>query len=124
MWLRKRRAKTSTRRHDVVTVDPHDPVIMHAVAPQAPEDPPEDSDVFLNGRSLVPRAPEPVTLFVYGWQSVQPGMLSWTFPSLGAAVSAARKMKNAQRWAIVRGGGYASVTDARLRGDVLVEQTG
>ena len=67
-------------------------------------------------------AAEPVTLFVYGWSSVQPGVLSWTFPSLGAAVSAARKMRNAQKWAIVRGGGYASVTDARLRGDVLVEQ--
>ncbi len=126
MWFRKRDTKSSQARHDAVeAVDDH--VDVNGTAALRPEDPPEDSDVFLSGRSILPRdaeapAAEPVTLFVYGWSSVQPGVLSWTFPSLGAAVSAARKMRNAQKWAIVRGGGYASVTDARLRGDVLVEQ--
>ena len=38
---------------------------------------------------------EQVTLVVYGWKSVEPGTLSWVFPSVGAAVAAARAMKNA-----------------------------
>ena len=46
---------------------------------------------------------EHVTLVVYGWQNVEPGTLSWVFPSVGAAVAAARAMKNAVRWAIVAG---------------------
>lgn len=75
-----------------------------------------------------------VVLVVYGWKSVQPGTLSWVFPSLSAAVHAAHTMTNAVEWAIVAGGGLASATvDAaidsidlrRLRatGGVLLEQT-
>src|SRR5262245_57950742 len=38
---------------------------------------------------------EQVTLVVYGWHNVEPGTLSWVFPSVSAAVAAARAMKNA-----------------------------
>ncbi len=80
---------------------------------------------------------EQVTLVVYGWKSVEPGTLSWVFPSVGAAVAAARAMKNAVRWAIVAGrpGGAIdraaddeseepneALDEARANGSVLVEQ--
>jgi hypothetical protein len=76
-----------------------------------------------------------VTLVVYGWKSVEPGTLSWVFPSVGAAVAAARTMKNAVRWAIVAGrrendGDEAEGTPddaldvARANGAVLIEQAG
>ncbi len=83
---------------------------------------------------------EQVTLVVYGWKSVEPGTLSWVFPSVGAAVSAARAMKNAVRWAIVAGRSARAESDtedeeasakqvdaldeARANGAVLVEQAG
>jgi hypothetical protein len=73
-------------------------------------------------------APSPVTLVVYGWSSVEPGTLAWTFPSLRAAVTAAQKMKNATDWAIVSGsvGAHADgkpvdVDEARAAGEVLME---
>jgi len=44
-----------------------------------------------------------VTLVVYGWQGNQPGTLSWVFPSVGAAMRAARALKNAVSWLIVPG---------------------
>jgi hypothetical protein len=74
-----------------------------------------------------------VTLVVYGWKSVEPGTLSWVFPSVGAAVAAARAMKNAVRWAIIAGrrendgddGAEDSALDeARANGAVLIEQAG
>ncbi|MGO9000057.1 MAG: hypothetical protein ACLQVI_42565 [Polyangiaceae bacterium] len=81
-----------------------------------------------------------VTLVVYGWKSVEPGTLSWVFPSVTAAVSAARAMKNAVRWAIVAGrrendsdegasvDGRSTQDDAldeaRANGSVLIEQAG
>ncbi len=66
----------------------------------------------------------PVTLVVYGWQSVEPGTLSWAFPSFGAALAAARTMKNAVRWAIVAGtpGDDVDVDVERAHGAVLAEQ--
>jgi hypothetical protein len=80
---------------------------------------------------------EQVTLVVYGWQNVEPGTLSWVFPSVGTAVAAARAMKNAVRWAIVAGrrsndaddeadDGAAdqALDEARANGAVLVEQAG
>jgi hypothetical protein len=80
---------------------------------------------------------EQVTLVVYGWQSVEPGTLSWVFPSVGAAVAAARAMKNAVKWAIVAGkrendveeesddgAADSALEEARARGKVLVEQAG
>jgi hypothetical protein len=83
---------------------------------------------------------EHVTLVVYGWKNVEPGTLSWVFPSVGAAVGAARAMKNAVRWAIVAGRRANDATeldeaeaakeakdaldDARAKGAVLIEQAG
>jgi hypothetical protein len=85
---------------------------------------------------------EHVTLVVYGWKNVEPGTLSWVFPSVTAAVAAARCMTNAVRWAIVAGkrdasageggdagdagdGGRADALDeARANGTVLIEQAG
>lgn len=65
-----------------------------------------------------------VTLIVYGWHSVEPGTLAWVFPSLAAAMIAARAMKNAVRWAIVAGRRDAhdvDVEQARASGLVLAE---
>ncbi len=65
-----------------------------------------------------------VTLVVYAWHNVQPGVLSWIFPTVRAALSAAYAMRNAVRWAIVRGRAHAEDLDiARLTGDVLIENT-
>jgi hypothetical protein len=44
-----------------------------------------------------------VTLVVYGWQNVQPGTLSWVFPSFDAAMRAAGARTNATQWAIMGG---------------------
>lgn len=44
-----------------------------------------------------------VTLVVYGWSNVQPGTLSWVFPSFEAAIRAARALRNATQWAIMGG---------------------
>jgi hypothetical protein len=52
------------------------------------------------------RADDPaheVTLVVYGWQNVQPGTLSWVFPSFSAAMKAANALRNATQWAILDG---------------------
>jgi hypothetical protein len=82
---------------------------------------------------------EQVTLVVYGWKSVEPGTLSWVFPSVTAAVAAARTMKNAVRWAIVAGRSGReteaedeeasakrddALDEARANGSVLIEQAG
>jgi hypothetical protein len=87
---------------------------------------------------------EQVTLVVYGWKNVEPGTLSWVFPSVSAAVGAARAMTNAVRWAIVAGKRETStgatgdgadearaqsdakraLDEARARGAVLIEQAG
>jgi hypothetical protein len=69
---------------------------------------------------------EPVTLIVYGWKSVEPGTLAWVFPSVGAALTAARAMTNAVKWAIVAGSPsgdeMVDVATARASGAVLFEQ--
>ena len=74
---------------------------------------------------------EEVTLIVYGWENVQPGTLSWTFPSLRSALDAVRAMRNAVRWAVLlgedveAGGAQARALDdvevAREQGRILVE---
>jgi len=66
-------------------------------------------------------AAEGVTLFVYGWENVQPGPLSWAFPSLRAALLAVRTMRNAVEWCIVRGR-EPSIDAARAKGAILIEQ--
>ncbi len=63
-----------------------------------------------------------VTLFVYGWESVEPGSLSWAFPSLRAALDAVKTMRNAVEWCIVSGSEWVSVDAARAKGAVLIEQ--
>jgi hypothetical protein len=69
---------------------------------------------------------EPVTLIVFGWNSVEPGTLAWVFPSVGAALTAARAMTNAVKWAIVAGSPsgdeMVDVATARASGAVLFEQ--
>ncbi len=69
-----------------------------------------------------------VILVVYGWKSVQPGTLSWVFPSVAAAALAAHTMTNAVKWAIVRGSSARANGDAapdlakmRAAGGVLLE---
>jgi hypothetical protein len=73
---------------------------------------------------------ESVVLVVYGWKSVQPGTLSWAFPSLAAALHAAHAMSNAVKWAIVAGSAAAAgsiragsdLAKLRATGRVLLEQ--
>lgn len=90
-----------------------------------------DSDVFVCRRSSPDLGPEAaaaaaaaemVTLFVYGWENVEPGPLSWAFPSLRAALDAVRTMRNAIEWCIVAGAEWTSIDAARAKGAVLVEQ--
>lgn len=85
----------------------------------------EDSDVFVCRRDFEgpePRVDTTVTLIVTGWHSVEPGPLSWAFPSVRAALDAVRKMRNAIAWSIVAGSEWTSVEDARANGAVLIEQ--
>lgn len=65
-------------------------------------------------------APSPsskVTLCIYGWQNVQPGTLSWVFPSLETALHAARAMRNALDWVVLEGPiPHTEIEWARRRG--------
>lgn len=105
----------------------------HPIRPRV--EPDINSDVFLIRRKNTRDMPvvsaetlaaasstEGVTLFVYGWENVQPGPLSWGFPSLRAALGAVRAMRNAIRWAIVTGR-ENSIDSARARGLILIEQS-
>jgi hypothetical protein len=89
---------------------------------------PDDGDHDAQGSELaaaaraVADAELGVTLFVYGWESVEPGPLSWAFPSLRAALDAVKTMRNAVEWCIVAGGEWVSVDAARAKGAVLIEQ--
>lgn len=89
----------------------------------------EDSDVFVcrpGTREVQPKArtaaSTEVTLFVHGWHNVEPGLLSWTFPSLRAALDAVQRMKNAIGWCVVSGTGWTDLDTARANGAILVEQ--
>lgn len=100
----------------------------------------EESDVFVCRRSAPELTPLPVlpgaagdgapeqaktvTLYVFGWHHVEPGPLSWSFPSLRAALDAVRTMRNAAQWCIVSGESWASLDAARVGGAVLIEQLG
>jgi hypothetical protein len=68
-------------------------------------------------------ADDTVRLIVYDWDGVQPGTLSWLFPSVREALAAAFALKNAERWMIVRseGGHEASAQELRERGVVVLE---
>ena len=118
----------------------------HKVARHSPLVPrPTESGVFVTARRAIDldderpsvasladaHALEEVTLIVYGWENVQPGTLSWTFPSLRSALDAVRAMRNAVRWAVLlgedveAGGAQARALDdvevAREQGRILVE---
>ena len=100
---------------------------------------PTESGVFVTARRAIDieeerpsvsaladaEAIEEVTLIVYGWENVQPGTLSWTFPSLRSALDAVRAMRNAVQWAVLLGDQRPSAMDdveaAREQGLVLVE---
>lgn len=93
----------------------------------------DDSDVFVceadpsSERLAVPASklatsPREVTLFVHGWDNVEPGLLSWTFPNLRSALDAVQRMKNAVGWCVVSGSGWSDLETARAGGAVLVEQ--
>ena len=86
----------------------------------------EDSDVFLCETAKPARRSDAVirevTLFVHGWHNVEPGLLSWTFPSLRAALDAVQRMKNAIGWCVVSGTSWRDLETARASGAVLVEQ--
>ncbi|MDB4939272.1 MAG: hypothetical protein JWP87_6244, partial [Labilithrix sp.] len=106
-------------------------VVESQTRPLDPSDDDGDSDVFVCRRSnpdLEPEAAaaaaaaEAVTLFVYGWENVEPGPLSWAFPSLRSALDAVKTMRNAVEWCIVAGHEWASIDAARAKGAVLVEQ--
>ena len=69
-----------------------------------------------------------VTLCIYAWHNVQPGLLSWTFPDMDAALKAVQAMRNAVGWVVVRGSRGGAVTSfdldrARRRGELLAEST-
>lgn len=95
----------------------------------------EESDVFVCRRGVeappvevvevaaMQAAAEGVTLFVYGWENVQPGPLSWVFPSLRSALTAVRTMRNAVEWCICSGDAWDDIDAARAQGAVLVEQS-
>jgi hypothetical protein len=94
-------------------------------SPQATEESiptPPESGVRLTERSSdIVRAPR-VTLVIYEWESVEPGVLSWVFPNLQAALSAAAAMKNATKWAIVIGArDNVDVERERASGLILAE---
>ena len=107
---------------------PPDSRPMLAVPPSPPSyERLEDSDVFVCEPDPVTpasakRAARQVTLFVHGWHNVEPGLLSWTFPSLRAALDAVQRMKNAIGWCVVSGTGWNDLDTARANGAVLVEQ--
>jgi hypothetical protein len=119
---------SATRRTPVAAVG--DPRLVPPIAEPAPpvvEIKPssgsrDDSDVFVC-EERTQREVEEVTLFVFGWHNVEPGPLSWAFPSLRAALGAVRTMRNAAKWCIVSGD-CQSLDAARARGAVLIEQLG
>jgi hypothetical protein len=88
---------------------------------------------FMQGANVRGSMPiiDSVTLIIYGWKSVQPGTLSWVFPSVAAAAHAAHAMTNAARWAVFAGNRppraeeRAEVSLARMRAEakLLLEGT-
>lgn len=72
-------------------------------------------------RRPMPTLPSEVTLVVYGWENVQPGTMAWVFPSLKAAIEAARALRNAVRWIVVAGEQALDIATARAGGFVLAE---
>lgn len=91
----------------------------------SPYDGLEDSDVFEcppETRAIAATKAREVTLFVHQWHNVEPGLLSWTFPNLRAALDSVQRMKNAIGWCVVSGTGWTDLDVARKSGAILVEQ--
>jgi hypothetical protein len=63
-----------------------------------------------------------VTLHIYAWHNANPGALCWIFPDVEHAVRAVRVLRNAIGWAVVQGN-QPNLTHARLRDEVLLEQS-
>lgn len=138
IFRRERFTQSSAARRDPVTPPEEIPAVNTAQIEARTLETlaSEESDVFVCRRDETPetlaetaRALESdtktaVTLFVYGWHNVEPGPLSWVFPSLRAALNAARAMRNAMKWCIVSGTSWTSMEDARDGGAVLIEQLG
>lgn len=152
LFRRARDTKTSVIRREAVSasaeaasvplappsrpsLSPVAPVVEHEPADSVqltmlgvPPSPPsyeglDDSDVFMcEPDPAKAEAAREVTLFVHGWHNVEPGLLSWTFPSLRAALDAVKRMKNAIGWCVVSGTGWSDLETARASGAVLVEQ--
>jgi hypothetical protein len=113
---------------------------VYIVEPERARNEPQTSQTSRTSKARKAMNPlfEQVTLVVYGWKNVEPGTLSWVFPSVSAAVAAARAMTNAVKWAIVAGkrdsadegaeearaDAKGALDEARARGAVLIEQAG
>jgi hypothetical protein len=111
----------------------HDAPVVAVTPKRTQSEPPSARSRAASAQEKARKAMNPlldqVTLVVYGWKSVEPGTLSWVFPSVTAAVAAARAMKNAVKWAIVAGkrendSEDEALDEARASGAVLVEQAG
>jgi hypothetical protein len=80
---------------------------------------------FQRLRSRMKSRAHGVTLVIYGWYDSQPGTLAWVFPSLRAALSAVRALRNAVGWLIIEGKraleGEVDVHALRRAGRVLAE---
>lgn len=100
--------------------EPSLPAINVVPAPPPSDEGFDDSDVFVCANNS--NTSREVTLFVHRWHNVEPGLLSWTFPSLRAALDAVQRMKNAIGWCIVSGAKWPDLESARAHGAVLVEQ--
>jgi hypothetical protein len=131
----RQKAGAAEKTAPVVTAVTAVPV-LDVVEPQLNGGSIDESDVFVCRRSSpdltplplpaeeIPEAAPTVTLFVFGWHHVEPGPLSWVFPSLRAALDAVRTMRNAAQWCIVSGDTWDSLDIARAAGAVLIEQLG
>lgn len=112
------RAEEEIARSDLHD-DLFDSGIRHSPDLSAPKSEPS------NDVHAVSPADQNVTLVVYGWHNVQPGPMSWAFPSVRQAISAAKAMRNAISWAIVLGQRPATaLEEARKLGIVLLEHAG
>lgn len=113
----------SQTRPDASTDDgDSDVFVCRRSSPSFPSSTPADAEADELARAAQAAAAANVTLFVYGWDSVEPGPLSWVFPSLRSALDAVRTMRNAVEWSIVSGREHTTIESARESGDVLVEQ--
>jgi hypothetical protein len=112
------------REEEIARSDLHEDLLGSKVHSGPESLPARDKKPVTLGLEMEP-LPQQVTLIVYGWHNVQPGRLSWVFPSVRHAITAAKAMRNAVCWAIVRGRQRAEgLDDARARGLVLLEHAG